>query len=365
MANQLLTHSRQQAFKSCRKRHWFAYELALRPIVDAKALRMGSAWHAGLDEWKTSGSADHAIEHVEWYYSQAMLGDNDTEAVALEMATVKALLVGYIWRWQASPLEVIASEQAFRLPLVNPETGGRSTVFDVAGKIDGVVKLEDRRKAVEEHKLISDDIAVGSDYWQRLQIDHQITLYVYAARQLGHDVATVLYDVARKPTIRPNPVAVVDDLGAKIVLDANGNRVKTEKGLWRQTGSEKDGYTLQTRPMTPDEWSKRLIDDIGERPDFYFSRVEIPRLDSEIDECLAELWDIQQTIRDAQNKCRWYRTVGKDTCSWCPYFGLCASKWTPEAALPEGFQFVSNVNPELGGSANGDANDKADAPADF
>jgi hypothetical protein len=360
----LLTFSRQAAFKACRRRHWYAYEIALRPLVDAKALRMGSAYHCGLDVLKSGSDLEKAIEHVEWYYSQVMLADADTDSIAVEMATVKALLSGYAWRWQSSPLHVLASEKAFRLPLLNPRTGHPSTVFELAGKIDGIVCLEDGRGAVLEHKLVSDDIGVGSDFWQRLQIDHQISLYVYAGRKLGHAVDTVLYDVTRKPTIKPTPVAVVDDLGAKIVLDRNGNRVKTAKGLWRQTGSTEEGFTLQTRPMTADEWAAKIVADIGERPDFYFSRVEIPRLDSEIEECLQELWDIQKTIREAQRSGRHYRTVGKDTCPWCPYWGLCASKWTRDSALPEGFAFVENVHPELG-IIHGVTSDQTDAAAPF
>ena len=46
--DQLLTYSRQQSFKTCRKRAWWEYEVGVRRIVDAKALRMGSAYHAGL-----------------------------------------------------------------------------------------------------------------------------------------------------------------------------------------------------------------------------------------------------------------------------------------------------------------------------
>src|SRR5688572_7225321 len=47
--SELITHSRMEAFKTCRKKHWFAYELGIRPSDDARALRMGSAGHAGAE----------------------------------------------------------------------------------------------------------------------------------------------------------------------------------------------------------------------------------------------------------------------------------------------------------------------------
>jgi hypothetical protein len=341
-----ITHSRTASFKACRKKHWYEYELGLRPTIDARALRIGTAHHSGLDTWKKTADNEAAIETARATYGEcpAMFDSADWE---MERETVAALVSGYCWRWKEAAHKVIASELSFRLPLVNPATGAKSKLFELAGKIDGIIEMEDGRLAVEEEKTVSEDVGTGASYWQRLQIDTQASIYMYAARQLGYDVATVIWSATRKPTIKPTAVAVVDDLGAKIVLDAAGNRVKTARGEWRQTGSTDDGYILRTRPMNTDEWTKRLVDDIGERPEFYFARMEIPRLDSEIAEMQAELWDIQKTIRTAQNENRWYRTVSVDTCPWCSYFGLCASKWTQQAGLPEGFAFVDNCFPEL------------------
>ena len=45
---ELITHSRQHTFKTCRRQHWYAYELGMRRIDDAKALRMGAAFHDGI-----------------------------------------------------------------------------------------------------------------------------------------------------------------------------------------------------------------------------------------------------------------------------------------------------------------------------
>jgi citrate lyase gamma subunit len=259
---------------------------------------------------------------------------------------VAALLSGYDWRWGASKLKVIATEQSFRLPLRNPATGKPSQLFELAGVIDGIVRMEDSRLAVMEHKTASEDLALGSDYWLRLQNDLQISIYVHAARELGHDVSTVFYDVIRKPSIKPTRVPLLDRTGLKIVLNADGQRVLKKDGMPRQTGDTAKSYVLQSRPMTPDEWSQRIIDDIAKRPDFYYARVEIPRLDQEIEECRAELW----TLREAQRNNRWYRTVTRDTCGFCSYFGLCSSKTDLSSGVaPEGFEFVSNVHPELKG----------------
>ncbi|KKM18794.1 hypothetical protein LCGC14_1662070 [marine sediment metagenome] len=347
-AKQLLTHSRVQSFKTCRKRHWWEYEIGLRSAVDAKALRMGSAGHDGLDVLKLGRGIEAAVATVRDHYRRA------PEAIDqydwnIERETVECLIRGYYWRWKESLMAIVVSEQTLRAPLRNPLTGAASTLWELAGKVDGIARLEDTRLAVLEHKFIGESIEQDSDYWRRLQLDSQPTTYVHLARQNGHDVSTVLYDLIRKPTIKPERIPLRDDDGFKIVLDAFSRRVMTKQDKPRQTGSNADGYVLQTRPMTPLEWGGKLLKDIGERPGFYYARHEIARLDQDVDECLRELWDIQKTLRDAQRANRWYRTVGRDSCPWCPWFGLCSSKYDPanNSGIPEGFVKLDNVHPEL------------------
>lgn len=345
MQRTLLTNSAIACFKSCRSKYWWSYVQGIRPSYDAKALRMGTAVHEGLDRLKKGNSTDDAVAAVRQCYLY-MPDAFDAWEWSIECETAVALVNGYAWRW-SQPMEVIASEQSWQLRLINPVTQSPSTCFDIAGKMDGIIRMEDGRLAVLEHKTCSEDIGLESDYWRRLQLDHQITLYIYAARRLNYDCATVMYDVLRKPTIKPTPVAVCDDLGAKIVLGPDGNRVRTEKGQWRQTSDAAKGYVLQTRQMTADEWSAKLTADIGERCEFYYCRREIPRLDGELLECAEELWMIQRTIREAMNTDRWFKTVSKDSCTWCCYWGLCSSKYDPIDSLPEGMIRVNNLHPEL------------------
>lgn len=344
---QLLTHSRQNSFKTCRRQHYLAYELGLRRTTDAKALRMGSAFHNGVEVLGKGGTLEAACEAVRKCYDRPDVFD--PYEWDIERETVLRLVCAYQWRWSNHPLEYLAVEQSFELPLLNPETGKATSLFNLAGKIDGIVRMEDTRQAVKETKLFGDDIGPDSELWRRMRIDHQVSLYMTAARRLGYPVETVLYDVARKPTIKPSSIAITDELGAKIVLDSRGERVRTAKGDWRQTGDSDKGYVLQSRPMTADEWGDKLTNDIAERPDYYFQRVEVPRMDQDLSEYESEIWEIQQTIRAAQKSGRWYRTVGKNSCGFCSYFDICASGKTivADAPPPEGFEFVVDLHPEL------------------
>lgn len=346
MPDQLLTHSRQDTFKTCRRKHFFAYELGIRPTEEAKALRMGSSYHDALECLENGGTLDTAVELIRNRYA-AIIDPYDQLALDYECETVLRLICGYVWRWDETTLKFIAAELPFEMPLLNPETDAASKVFKLAGKIDGIVELPDGRLAVIEHKLLGEDIGSDGDLWRRLRIDHQISLYVLAARRLGYPVDCVLYNATQKPTIKPTNVPILDKLGMKIVLDARGERVVTGKGQFRQTGDSEKGYVLQQRPMVPDEWGNKLADDIAARPDWYYARNEIPRLDQDLAEFETELWDIQKVIRDAQWHDRHYKTCNKNTCSWCPYFGICTSGWKKEDALPEGFVRVEDTHPEL------------------
>lgn len=344
---QLLTYSRQDCFKTCRKKEWWSYEMRIRPVQDARALRMGSVFHAALEGLANGMALSVVVTIIQEAYRYCP-EQFDAMEWAHECETLTRLVCGYQWRWQNNGLEYIATEKGFDLPLNNPATGKPTPTFRLAGKIDGIVRLEDGRLAVMEHKTIGEAIDSDAPLWKRLRIDHQISFYVIAARRMGYDVASVLYDVTRKPTIKPADVAMTDGDGFKIVTDFTNMRVFTKGGKPRQTGDKEKGYTLNTRPMTVEEWGVKLNNDISERPDYYFAQVEIPRLDMELEECNEEVWQIQKTIRDAQLNGWWFRTVGRETCKYCSYFDFCDSGFNPSIdPVPEGFEVVDNPHPEL------------------
>lgn len=347
---QLLTHSRQDTWKTCRRKHYYAYDLGMRPIHDARALRMGSAFDDGVSTLGRGESTDAACEAVNSHY--AKIPDHfDPFDWLMERETILRLVCAYAWRWSTSGIVNVGTQTAFQIPLVNPATGAATPIFDLAGKIDGIVRLEDGRLAVKETKTCSEDISPHSEYWRRLRMDHQISLYIHAARQMGYTVDTVLYDVVRKPSIAPTDVPELDSAGLKIVVDEHGERVRNVKGgTWRQTADKEKGYVVKSRLMTTQEWGDKLTADIVERPEFYFARMEIPRLDQDIADYQSEIWEIQLSIRDAQRTGRHYRTVNRNTCPYCPYFDLCSTNAkVSKDRPPEGFVFLDNPHPELNG----------------
>ena len=365
----VLTSSRMATYRACPKKHYFSYVLGIRPARIADYFRLGGNFHVGLDlraQGKTQGEA--ILGAVSPY--EVVPGWADTDAKVhewmIERETVARLLSGYFWYWERDgiradihPVEIIETEVAFNLPIRNPDTGRETQSFRVAGKRDKIVKLADGRLAVMEHKTCGEDIDPQSIYWKRLAIDQQISLYMLAAREQGHDVQTVLYDVTRKPGIEPKQIPILDEDKKKIVLDAQGQRVVKSNILKNGTpgaghgepyqGADKEkGWVLQTRIETPEEFGNRLTDDIANRPEHYYQRQEIPRLDADLKEFAHELWQMQQQINEAIKKGRHFRNTNSCTLrGQCEYLGVCSSFQSLANGVPEGFRQAASVHEEL------------------
>lgn len=343
-----LTHTRLLTLRKCPKQHQLRYELGLVPTRDAGApRRMGSAFHTG-QEAHNRGADDAGVMEAALAGYETCPTYADAQDWGVERETVRTLLAGHLWRYSADNVEVIAVELPFDIPLINPDTGAASRTFTLAGKIDAIIRLSDGRLAVLEYKTAGEDITPDSEYWLRLRCDSQISQYVIAARAIGYDIACVMYDVTRKPTIKPLAVPLLDEQGLKIVLDAAGNRVVKKDGTPRQSASTADGYILQTRTESPEEFGARLLNDIGDRPDYYYQRREVPRLEDELTAYQLEVWQQAQQLMAAQRCGRWFRNVGRWSCGYCDYANLCLNNISVQpGTAPGGYEFVSDVNPEL------------------
>lgn len=341
---QLLTNSRRNSFGSCHRKHYFEYELGRRPVSDADSLRFGTLAHKGLEAWFLAiyKGVEIALQEAR----AAILGTNTSEiSDQYQIATALALIEGYSARWGGEDFEVLAVEQEFQIPLMNPDTNGISRTFRLAGKVDAVVRMGGR-VLILEHKTSGEDIGPDSRYWVKLAIDGQVSGYYMGVGGLGYEPDGCLYDVLRKPSIRPGSVPVTDTDGIKIVLDAEGNRVRTKDGKkFRETASTADGYFLQSRPETTEEWYQRLTEDIATQPDRYYRRLEVPRLDADLVEYLGDMWAVGREIAEAQGSGRWPKNPRScDVYSGCPYFEVCAGRESIDN--PYVFKFVA-PNSEL------------------
>ena len=284
---QLLTASRMTSLLTCPRQHYWRYEVGLQATADGAALRFGSAWHRAMEARWRGAEFDVAL-------AAAIPAGCDLDET--QAATLSGLLAGY---WAMHPfgdcnVRELHPEIEFCLPLAGSRT------FQCAGKIDGLGVLHDGRLVLIEHKTTSDDLAPDSDYWLRLRANGQIMQYVLAARALGWQIEIILYDVTRKPAIRP-----------------------------------KQGET-------PEAFGERLAADTQARPAFYFARREVPVLDQDLEEFQVQRLELARQIlslRRAEKRLRspaqaWPRNVNGLICRGCPFSGFCLQNVTVNPAQP-------------------------------
>lgn len=251
----------------------------------------------------------------------AMTGDDPNKAILA--ATARGLMIGYDARWSNAHWVSISEEQEFHLPIINPDTGCRSRTFTYAGKTDGIAEFNGKR-FVREAKTTSEDIEdPNASYWRRLEIDAQISSYSLAQWQEGNKVEGTLYDVIRKPGIRPK----------QVTKDAQ----KDLRNLGIYCGAE---IAEESRGLTEENgelYEARLAALCLQEPGKYFARKAVYRTDSQILDYAQELWMIADEIRQAKASSRFYKNAGA-CMQWnrpCQYLGLCSGhddinsdKWT-------------------------------------
>lgn len=342
MSLQLLTNSRRNSFGTCHKRHAFEYELCRRPVQDAQALWFGDLVHKGLEAWYLSHWRGLEVAAVE---AMAAIQAHGQKCDPYAVAAALAMLEGYGERYASDDFRVLAVEQHYEIPLVNPDTNAPSRTWKLAGKLDAIIE-RDGKVYIVEHKTTSDSIAADSRYWAKLAIDGQVSGYYMGCQALGWNPDGCEYDVLAKPTFNPRSVPLVDDDGVKTVHDANGERVRNKDGkTWRQTGDTAQGFTLQTRLETVDELYTRVRADIAANPDEYYRRQDVPRLDADLVEYLGDMWAVGREIADAQASGRWPKNPRScDIYSGCPYFEVCAGRESIEN--PHVFKDTP-IHPEL------------------
>lgn len=352
----VLTNSSEQCFMTCPRKYYWSYECGWRPERTKKPLRLGSALHEGLDMLARGHAVYEVLAAIDDIYDDHITGAaawSDIEAgrydLTLERVTVECLVAGYAKAWEQSAIEILESERVFDLPIVNPATGASSRTFRQAGKRDRVGRLPDGRLALLESKTSSEPIEPGSDYRTVLAINQQVSKYILAAREEGIDVQTCLYDMVRKPSIKPTPVPVLDEHKLKVVHNPDGSRAYTKQHKPRQTADVAAGQVLETRPMTPKQWGAKLTTDIASRPAYYYQRFEVPRLDSDLEEYRHELWWIADSIRQCRNSGHWFRNTSscRKYNSLCPYYPLCAGQADITAGVPAGFRQAEVAHEEL------------------
>lgn len=385
----ILSASAISCLKSCPFKYRNMYNLGIRRIEDAEPLRIGSNWHEGLEllslkaeqpcptcsKLSKSDSSCYAcagtgyiddplsavVRMLNHKYEQLYPGMS-REARETERVMILHSLFAYKYHYDEHPVEVIAREIPFRIPLIDPRTRHAMPDVWIDGKIDKLVRHEGRVK-IMEHKSTGDSVDPSSDYWGRLRLDTQTMLYVYAAQRLQVDdlltpwvkakdepITSILYDVWHKPQIRPKKLSQAETtafvaggeyFGQEFVVhppEGEASPVFID-GEPAEVEVLKKGFAIRE---TPEMFGGRLFDDMSQRPDYYFGRKPITRTEHEIERFEWELFNLYQTIEAMTENDSWFHNEHScDSFGRCDYMEFCYSGKEIDAANPpSGFKCI-------------------------
>jgi hypothetical protein len=301
----LLSNSEKRCFQSCKRKHYLRYRLLKRPLRSSDPQRFGTTIHHGLEAWWRAAMTGTEGDDRLMAALNAMRADL---LDPFDLAKAEELMIGYHLRWLDDVVEVLGVEVEFRAPIVNPRTGVQSRTFMLGGKIDAIARLADGNVYLIEHKTTSEDIEGGSDYWQRLRLDSQVSDYFVGARALGFEVVGCLYDVIGKPKLQ---------------------RLEATPIAERQYRKDGQLYARQREHAeTIDEYRLRLRAHIAENIDRYYKRGEVVRTAEDEREAALDTWDTARDLRDAERFERYPRNT--NACkSWgqkCEFWAVCAGE---------------------------------------
>lgn len=269
---EILTTSGIQSFKNCRQAYYYRTVCNLVPRIRKPYKDLGSAIHKGIE----TGCIDDALKLYENIFP---ISQEEADELEITKATIRSMLIGY---WDRFGYEYPVhsenfeswNELKFEIPIINPKTKARSRTFVLGGKIDKLIR-ENQRYWLREYKTTGQ---VQKSYIDKLILDYQITTYFYGIqRQMNISLSGVDYRILRKPSIRP------------------------------------------TKKENLEQFINRLEQDYISRPEFYFFKERLYRTQNDLVNFESELWDITQDMLKCRRDNLWYKNTSR-----CMDYGNCA-----------------------------------------
>lgn len=372
----VVTDSELQTFRSCAQLHHFKYRERLRPLVDAKALAVGSIFHTGMrgglragwsEGWKSRpnsarlkdqvDAATKGIDElvVDWASSIVQHGgaDVDFEKLNTEVdqtaAMVKWMLEHYFERTKGdlNALVLVEVETPFQVDIHN-KRGRVAPHLKYAGVRDVVFYDPDYNQIVlGEHKTTG---GTPQDIEKRVEMDTQTAGYLYALKQARAQLKTVdgqsldgaylgrvMYNVLKKALPRsPN----VNKDGTVSVAACTTTHELYELALREQQEKRSIGRTQK---------QVEYLEKLKAQGDPFFARVEYHRTPAEMERWRSDTFVDAARIRAAEkDPAQRTRNTGHCNMPWslpCAYRQLCLDPSSTE--IRKQFRVAADAHAEV------------------
>jgi len=221
---------------------------------------------------------------------------------SLVTAKAKALLMAYNSHWKAASWRLTQPPATLSVPIVNPASGRRSRTFDFACPTGGLVRAHHEQFLLVQ-RITSHEIDLPDTlFWQGRLADTSVHATILAYCQQGIAVGGVMYDVLRRPEIRPR----------RIPKGPQSSSGQPEVGTLQEISHQGtyygksivDPHAVFAIPEdgreTPALFLQRLVADCRQRPHWYFQRHVIRLQGNDLLRREAELWQTCHEIRSAR-----------------------------------------------------------------
>ena len=319
---QILTFSAAKKFQSCHKSYYNRYRKNLVPLEQNETLFLGSTIHNALELWYKRDPLDLVSPAPSGATIHFKINKLIDEAYPLRVSDekqkrdwhlAKAMMGGYINQNPREDFQIIDTELEFTVPIINPNTNRASRTFELMGKADALVMLNDSFY-IMEHKTTA---LITGDYIEILPMDFQINLYTLAlSRYKNIPIAGVIYNVIQKSKIRQKQGET--ETAFEIRRQELIKKSKTGKTSAKRQLPESDEsfqYRLQSVYEDPKMFHREIL---------YISNEDIRRTQHQV-------WEITQEILNTQRRGVWSQNT--DNCfkyhSPCMYFPLCRAHDNP------------------------------------
>lgn len=286
----------RRTYKECRRRYKYGLIERLAPLDAGHVghLWMGSAGHLGLatyyQNYPTSDkemAIGHALRGWQEYNDSSQL-EPDAEITNL----CHELLIRYMDRyWASDQWEIIHVEVPIKVAYEEFNA-------EIVGQLDLIVKIKGEYWVVD-HKFLS-----RLPNPRVLEMDDQMTAYIWAARKAGYPVKGAIYNVIRKK------LPAVPDMLQSGKLSTRAN-MDTDLATYLKT--------LERFGLDPEDYSE-FITQLESKEDTYFHRSYIVRNQHEVD--LFEL-NLMAEFREMTREDLVYYPNPGERCGDCKFQALC------------------------------------------
>ena len=174
-----VSYSSIASFLTCRRKFFYEYILAMRPVTEPLAPVFGRVMHEAVNVWFASRDINAAIACFEANYIENLQVDD-----VRTIRNAARLLRKYATQYQEDNLVVLpnTTEQKFLIPISDftPD----NAVVHVVGRFDRVVQFQGMVVPMETKTTTR----LGYQYFKQFAPNYQIDLYAWAFTQLYSQV---------------------------------------------------------------------------------------------------------------------------------------------------------------------------------